>query len=181
MNRMTAKLEDALTERVIGLAMRVHNRLGPGFLESVYRKALLVELHGAGLASVEEARVKVTYEGVSVGEFVADIIVEGRVVLELKAGEGLSRAHEMQTVNYLMATGLDIALLINFGGGRLQFKRKYRERRPVVGTAPLLRSDTRSHPVHPEHPAHPVESVERPLQEVEPYEAHSESERSPSD
>lgn len=125
---MEAKLNDPLTEQIIGLAMKVHRVLGPGFLESVYREALLIELRKAGLRAEEEKRINVLYEGVSVGDFAADILVEGKVILELKAVETLVKAHEVQTVNYLTATGLDIGLLINFGSERLQFKRKFRLR-----------------------------------------------------
>jgi GxxExxY protein len=126
---MDTKLNDPLTEQIIGLAMKVHRVLGSGFLESVYRKALLIELRKAGLRAEEEKRINVIYEEVLVGDFVADILVEDKVILELKAVETLVKAHEVQTVNYLTATGLDIGLLINFGSERLQFKRKFRQRR----------------------------------------------------
>ena len=125
---MDQKLNDPLTEQIIGLAMKVHRVLGAGFLESVYRKALLIELRNAGLRAEEEKRVSVLYAGVSVGDFAADILVADKVILELKAVESLGKAHEVQTVNYLKATGLDIGLLINFGNERLQFKRKFRQR-----------------------------------------------------
>ncbi len=125
---MDTKLIDPLTEQIIGLAMKVHRVLGSGFLESVYRKALLIELRKAGLRAEEEKRICVLYEGVSVGDFAADILVEDKVILELKAVESLGNAHEVQTVNYLTATGLDIGLLINFGSERLQFKRKFRQK-----------------------------------------------------
>jgi GxxExxY protein len=128
MNMMDTKLDDPLTEQIIGLAMKVHRVLGPGFLESVYRKALLIGSRKAGLRAEEEKRINVLYEGVSVGEFAADILVEDKVILELKAVETLVKAHEVQTVNYLTATRLDIGLLINFGSERLQFKRKFRQR-----------------------------------------------------
>jgi len=138
---MQARLDDPLTEQIIGLAMKVHRVLGPGFLESVYRKALLLELRSAGTKAEEEKRISVFYEGQSVGDFAADVLVEDKVIVELKAVESLSKAHEVQTVNYLTATGLDIGLLINFGSERLQFKRKFRQRK-----------------LHPENPVHPVES-----------------------
>ena len=128
---MGPKLYDQLTQQIIGLAMKVHRVLGPGFLESVYLKALLIELRKAGMQAEEEKRIGVLYEGASVGEFAADILVEDRVILELKAVESLRKAHEVQTVNYLTATGLDTGLLINFGSERLQFRRKYRQRKPT--------------------------------------------------
>ena len=121
-------LDDPLTHKIIGFAMKVHRALGPGFLESVYRKALLHELLKAGLRAEEESRITVLYDGMPVGNFVADLLVERSVVIELKAAEALGRIHEVQTVNYLTATGLDVAILINFGGQHLQFKRKYRQR-----------------------------------------------------
>jgi len=121
-------LDDPLTHKIIGSAMKVHRALGPGFLESVYRKALLHEMLKAGLHAEEERRVAVFYDGSPVGEFIADILVEGKVVIELKAVEALGRIHEVQTVNYLTATGVDVGLLINFGGQHLQCKRKTRQR-----------------------------------------------------
>jgi len=121
---------DSLTHAIIGFAMKVHRALGPGFLESVYRNALLHELHRAGILAERERRIAVLYDGISVGEFVADILVEGRVIVELKAVDTLHPAHEVQTVNYLAATGIDVGLLINFGSQSLQFKRKFRNRNP---------------------------------------------------
>jgi GxxExxY protein len=118
--------DDDLAERIIGSAMRVHGALGPGFLETVYRRALLIELIESGLRADEGQRIAVSYRGVVVGDFVADIVVEGRMILELKAVQALAKAHEVQTVNYLTATGLNTGLLINFGASSLQFKRKFR-------------------------------------------------------
>src|SRR5499425_823857 len=96
-------IEDALTEKIIGLAMKVHRVLGPGFLESVYRRALLLELRRAGLPVEDDRRISVFYDGQSVGDFTADILVEDRVIVELKAVETLNKVHEVQTVNYLTA------------------------------------------------------------------------------
>jgi len=118
--------DEPLTHRIIGLAMRVHRTLGPGFLEAVYRRAMLVELRGAGMRAEEERKVAVRYDGVTVGEFAADILVDDRIIVELKAVDSLRKVHELQTVNYLTATGLDVGLLINFGAESLQFKRKFR-------------------------------------------------------
>jgi len=135
MTAMQSPLDDPVTGRVIGLAMKVHRVLGPGFLESVYRKALLVELRTAGLPAEEGKRISVVYNGVSVGEFIADIVVGEGTIVELKAVEALHRAHELQTLNYLSATGFDIGLLLNFGSERLQFKRKHRRRPANQGAA----------------------------------------------
>ena len=117
---------DELTKEIIGLAMKVHRTLGPGFLESVYHKALALELRRSGLSVESEKNLKVFYAGECVGDFCADLLVDGRLILELKAVLALTAAHEVQTVNYLVATRLDDALLINFGAPSLQFKRKRR-------------------------------------------------------
>ena len=117
---------EALTGRIIGCAMRVHRTLGPGFLESVYQNALTHELHEATLAVECEKRIQVSYRGVPVGDFVADMLVEGGVLIETKAVRALAPAHQAQLVNYLTETGIEIGLLLNFGGGRLEFRRKSR-------------------------------------------------------
>ncbi len=126
---------EALTRTVIGCAMRVHTALGPGFLESVYQRALARELRDVGLRFACGAAIEVRYRGEVVGEFVADIVVEGRVLIENKAVRALAPAHEAQLVNYLTATGIDVGLLLNFGAGSLEFRRKTREyRRPGRST-----------------------------------------------
>ena len=122
--------EQAFTEKIIGCAMKVHSTLGPGFLESVYQKALANELRKAGLKVECEKPIAVQYDGISVGDFSADVLVEGRVILELKANQALAPANEVQLVNYLTATGIEIGLLLNFGAERLEFKRKSRTYRP---------------------------------------------------
>lgn len=122
-----------LTEEVIGFAMKVHRTLGPGFLESVYQKALTLELARNGCRVDGEKPLKVLYEGAVVGDFVADLLIDDRLIVELKAVQELSVAHEVQTVNYLAATGIDDALLLNFGGPSLQFKRKRRLAKPPSG------------------------------------------------
>jgi GxxExxY protein len=115
-----------LTEKIIGCAMRVHSTLGPGFLESVYQKALTHELNKAALKVERDKPISVHYDGVAVGDFSADLLVEDRVMLELKANQALAPANEVQLVNYLTATGVEIGLLLNFGAERLEFKRKWR-------------------------------------------------------
>lgn len=95
--------------------MNVHSTLGPGFLESVYGKALAHELDKAGLRVECEKPITVIYDNVSVGLFSADMMVEGKVILELKGSQALTPAPEVQLVNYLTATGIEIGLLLNFG------------------------------------------------------------------
>lgn len=126
-----------LTERVIGCAMAVHRGLGPGFLESVYQNALAHELAKAGLAHECGKRITVRYDGVPVGEFVADIAIENRLLIENKAVASLLPVHEVQLVNYLTATRIEIGLLLNFGAQRLEFKRKTRTYRPKSRPAPF--------------------------------------------
>ena len=123
---MKAEDSHALTESVIGCAMKVHRTLGPGFLESVYLNALAYELRRAGLAVELAQHIKVRYENVIVGDFVADLVVNDFLLCELKATTGLTKADEVQLVNYLVATNRDYGLLFNFGALSLQFKRKHR-------------------------------------------------------
>ena len=118
----------ALTEKIIGCAMKVHRQLGPGFLESVYRNALTFELRRAGLTVELEKHVAVKYEHVIVGDFIADLLVDDILICELKASTGLSKADEVQLVNYLTATNHDSGLVLNFGTASLQYKRKYRRK-----------------------------------------------------
>lgn len=118
--------ESALTEKIIGCAMRVHRALGPGFLESVYQKALAHELRKTGLTAGCECAIRVSYDGIVVWEFVSDILLDSRVMIENKAVSRLTTAHEVQLVNYLVATGIEIGLLFNFGAESLQFKRRVR-------------------------------------------------------
>ena len=117
---------ETLVKTVIECSKNIRRHLGPGYLESVYKNAMLVELKKNNLAYEIEKPINVYYEGTLVGEFKADIIVEGILILELKAVQTLHMAHEIQLVNYLTATGVDNGLLINFGSEELQFKRKFR-------------------------------------------------------
>jgi len=119
------KTHEEITGEIIGRAMKVHRTLGHGFLESVYQKALFHESRKSGLKVQGEKPVAVLYDGVGVGGFSADLLVEDQIIVELKAVERLCKAHEVQTVNYLTATGLDIGLLINFGAESLEFKKKF--------------------------------------------------------
>ncbi len=123
MNGMDIEMQ---VKKVMACAVNIRKHLGPGYLESVYKNAMLVELEKNGLTYEVEKPINVYYEKVLVGEFKADIVVEGSLILELKAVSSLHVAHEIQLVNYLTATGIDDGLLINFGSEELQFKRKFR-------------------------------------------------------
>lgn len=113
-----------LTEKIIGCAYTVYNRMGFGFLESVYEKCLLIELRKAGLRAESQIPITVRYSGEIVGEFVADILVEDTIIVKLKSVKKLAKAHEVQLVNYLVATGKPVGLLLNFGEQRVEVKRK---------------------------------------------------------
>ena len=121
---MSTYPEKKLTESIIGAAFEVHNVLGAGFLEKVYRNALLKELKLRGHRAEAEVKIPVSYKGESVGDYYADVLVDERVILELKALAGLTGEHEAQLLNYLKATGLRIGLLLNFGTRKVQIKRK---------------------------------------------------------
>ncbi|PAW77738.1 MAG: GxxExxY protein [Verrucomicrobia bacterium Tous-C9LFEB] len=125
LNQTAYQAED-LAKTVIGLAMKVHRVLGPGFLESVYANALLVELREAGIPAETEKRLNVYYRDVVVGEFLADLIIGEQLIIELKAVQNLSNAHSVQLVNYLTATHIECGLLLNFGSSSLEFKKKSR-------------------------------------------------------
>ena len=122
---MEWNIED-LIRQVMNCAVNIRRQLGPGYLEGVYKNAMLVELRKWKLDYEVEKPINVYYEGILVGEFKADIVVEKLLILELKAVNSLHIAHEVQLVNYLTATGIDNGLLINFGAEELQIKRKYR-------------------------------------------------------
>lgn len=114
---------EGLTERILGAAFAVSNTLGHGFLEAVYRKALLRQLAIDGLNAVQEAPFRILYCGEDVGQYIADIVVEGAVIVELKAVEALTSAHRAQVLNYVKASGMPVGLLLNFGTPRLEIKR----------------------------------------------------------
>lgn len=125
---------DELTHKVIGMAMEIHRELGPGFVESIYHRSMEIELAAEGISFESEMPITVFYKGKVVGRFEADIVIliDKRLLLELKAVEAIIKAHEVQTVNYLTATGIDDGLILNFGAPSLQFKHKYRLYRPRI-------------------------------------------------
>ena len=104
-----------LTNKIIEAAYKVHNTLGFGFLEKVYHNAMVIELAKRGIKADSEKPIKVFYEGRIVGDYVSDLVVDDKVILELKAVKELNDIHEVQLVNYLKATGIEVGLLINFG------------------------------------------------------------------
>lgn len=118
---------ERITESIIGCAYRVYNTLGFGFLESVYERALVIELTKLGLNAETQRRIEVFYDGQSVGDFRADLFVEDSVLVELKSVSRLASAHEVQLVNYLVATGVEVGLVLNFGEDGVQVKRKVRK------------------------------------------------------
>ena len=108
-------LHAELTDKIIGCIYDVYNKLGYGFLEKVYENALIIKLRQLGLEVVQQAPVNVHFEGSLVGEYIADLIVDDRVIIEVKAVSALSQIHEVQLVNYLKGTGMQVGLLVNFG------------------------------------------------------------------
>lgn len=120
---MTTLRYEELSKKIIAAAYNVHNELGHGFLEKVYKNALGVELHDAGVKCDLEVPIKVSYRGKTVGDYFADIVVDNKIIVEVKAVSKLNAVHEVQLVNYLKATGLTVGLLINFGES-VQVKRR---------------------------------------------------------
>ena len=122
-------LDDQLTYRVIGCAMKVHNTLGSGFQEVIYQRALAIEMSRARIDFGREVEQPIYYAGIEIGSRRADFIVDNRVVVELKALDALEDVHLVQAKNYLVAFGFGVGLLINFGGQRLEYKRIFNDRR----------------------------------------------------
>jgi GxxExxY protein len=116
-------LHEEISSQVIAAFYALYNKLGFGFLEKVYENALLLELQKRGVEVLRQIPIQVHYEGIAVGEYFADLLVEGKVVVELKAVEQIAKAHENQLVNYLKATDLEVGLILNFGP-EPGFKRK---------------------------------------------------------
>lgn len=112
-----------LSYKIVGLAMQVHTELGHGFLEKVYENALMISLQENGIKAEQQFPIKVHFHGRIVGEYVADILVESLIILELKSQPNISDIHKSQTLNYLKATGLKLGLLLNFGKRKLESER----------------------------------------------------------
>lgn len=120
---MTELLYKELTFAVIGAAMEVHGILGPGFLEAVYQVALERELALRGIPFENQVKLPVTYKDILVGEYIADFIIDGKLLVEIKAVSNFNSQHQAQAMHYLTATGLRLALLLNFGTGSLEHRR----------------------------------------------------------
>lgn len=116
-----------VTEKIIGCAYQVYNKMGFGFLESVYEKCMIIELMSKGLQTKEQEPITVYYNDKVVGNFIADIMVNDVVIVELKSIKQLNKVHEIQLVNYLVATQKPVGLLLNFGENKLEVRRKLKE------------------------------------------------------
>ena len=123
-----------ITHKIIGCAYQVFNKLGFGFLESVYRKAMVIELGKSDLIVEQEKPLKVYYDNQVVGEFYVDLLVEDEIIVELKSVQNLLKEHEVQLVNYLNGLKKEIGLLINYGVTGVEVKRKYRGPKPATST-----------------------------------------------
>jgi len=121
-------LHEELSESIIRAYYKVYNELGYGFLEKVYENALCIELKNSGFNFISQFPIEVYYSGEKVGFYIADIIVEDKIIIEVKAAEGLREEHEFQLINYLKATSIEVGLLLNFGK-QTSFKRKLFENR----------------------------------------------------
>jgi GxxExxY protein len=116
-------VEKDLSFKIMKAAFEVHNQLGPGFLESLYEQAMAIELKSQGMDVVHQKHVVVRYKGQVIGEHILDAVINKMVILEYKAVSELAPIHEQQALSYLKATGLPLAIVINFGTTRVQFSR----------------------------------------------------------
>ncbi len=116
-------IHSALSFKIVGLAMEVHRGLGYGFLEKVYENSLMVLLAREGFQAEQSVKLKVMFNGAVVGDYEADIVVDGKVIVEIKAAKKIDPAHRAQTLNYLKATGLRLGILLNFGRESMEFER----------------------------------------------------------
>jgi len=112
-----------LSYKIIGLAMEVHNTLGPGFLEKVNEKALMILFKKHGIKAKTQVPIKVKFENQIIGNYIADIVVDDKIILELKSADSVGKAHKAQALNYLKATGMKLAIIINFGQDKLECHR----------------------------------------------------------
>ena len=118
-------LYEDITSKILASCFEVINELGSGFLESVYEKALIIALKQKGVRATSQAPLAVFFRGENVGEFIADLIVEDKIIVEIKAVKALAPEHQAQLINYLKATHMKVGLLVNFGRPKLEYKRLY--------------------------------------------------------
>jgi len=116
-------LHHDITEKILSSCFEVSNELGAGFLESVYQNALLIVFHEMGLRVEREFPITIEFHGKVIGQYCADMLVEGKIILELKAVSALTDVHKAQLINYLKATGIEVGMLINFGNPKLEYRR----------------------------------------------------------
>ena len=121
--RLMALLYEDITNKTLAACFEVSKELGAGFLESVYHNALVFALRERGLNLEREYPLAVSFHGQIVGQFYADILVEGKVILEVKTVSELTNVHKAQVINYLKATGIEVGLLVNFGNSKLEYRR----------------------------------------------------------
>lgn len=122
-NTASILIEGELTQQILSAAFTVQNTLGAGFLEKVYENALAIELRKRGLAVETQKAFPVRYEGAIVGDYQADMVVSGKVVVECKTVANLDAVHEAQLINYLKTSGIEVGLLVNFARPKLQYRR----------------------------------------------------------
>ena len=120
---MSEIIHKELSFKIVGLAMQLHRELGYGFLEKVYENALMILFRESGIKAEQQVPIKVYYHGQIVGEYVVDILVEDSIILELKSKDSSLKTHKPQTINYLKATELNLAILLNFGKSSLEYER----------------------------------------------------------
>lgn len=112
-----------ISYKIVGLAIQARKELGYGFLEKVYENALMILPEENGIKALQQAPIKINFHGKIIGDYIADILVENQIILELKAQDKIADVHKAQTLNYLKATGLKLAILLNFGKDRLESER----------------------------------------------------------
>ena len=128
-----------ITEHILAASFEVMHEIGHGFLESVYERSLLIALQSRGLTVKSQVPIEVMFRKHVVGEFFADLLVENKVIVELKAAKSLAPEHQAQVINYLNATGIEVGLLINFGAPKMDYHRLVRKKdfRPNTRTCPF--------------------------------------------
>ena len=120
-----------ISQKIIGCAYRVYNTLGYGYLESVYEKCMEIEFSENSLKAEMQKPIEVKYHEIKVGNFIADAVVDDKIIIEYKSIQKLNKIHEVQLVNYLVATGIDVGVLINFGEEKVEIKRKVRDLKEI--------------------------------------------------